>query len=63
MEDNFATEISKCFKKQYPEKEKAYTGLLHGNYDGVIEGIKIYDDMMENLTFMIELIMKLKRTK
>ncbi len=60
MKIKFEKEIWKCFKEQYPEKEKSYTKLLRGNYDAVFEGVKVYEDMVETFTLLINLIVKLK---
>ena len=65
MKIKFEKEIWKCFKEQYPEKEKSYTSLLKGDYCSIdpglmFEGVKVYEDMVEVLTFLIKLIGKLK---
>lgn len=60
MKINFSKEICKCFKKQYPEKEKSYTKLLRWNYGVTFENVKNYEDMMKTLTLMINLIRKLQ---
>jgi len=60
MKIDFATEIGKCFQEQYSEKEKAYMRIFGGDWDIVFEDLKVYDEMVENLSFLIKLIVKLK---
>ena len=60
MKIDFTTEILKGFAKQYPKKVESYEKLIHGKQRDVIEGVEIYDDLIECHTFMIKLIRDLK---
>ena len=61
MKINFTEEIYKCFTEQYPEREKSYTKIIQGNYDVVFEVVKVYENMVENISLLIDLVIKLKK--
>ncbi len=57
-QEQIIREIFECFEKQYPEKSKDYLKLINGKLE-FEKQIEVYNDMLENFTFLINIVSRL----